>query len=211
MPISVCVSADVLHRKRNIEFFFDVTPTMEELRHATETSYNTLLACEGFPRTFTISTLRMYDDRVGRWVELDSSTQLASSGSQVYAFQVGVPEIPGEIPQPVPANEITYVSPQRVHPHNHHESPARNINYSAVDYSYRSQSYNSTSNYVDIKLTATTATMPVPDVPGESILRQERQKEVEKEHLDLDAHRDYVRRETQEFLSQSPSRQRSSN
>eukprot|EP00760_Papus_ankaliazontas_P022903 PhM_4_TR1906/c0_g1_i2/m.87098 len=196
MPISVCVSADVLHRKRNIEFFFDVTPTMEELRHATETSYNTLLACEGFPRTFTISTLRMYDDRVGRWVELDSSTQLASSGSQVYAFQVGVPEIPGEIPQPVPANEITYVSPQRVHPHNHHESPARNINYSAVDYSYRSQSYNSTS---------------VPDVPGESILRQERQKEVEKEHLDLDAHRDYVRRETQEFLSQSPSRQRSSN
>lgn len=179
--MSVCVAADVLGRKRNLEFVFDVVPTLLELRSVSERSFNTVLASEGIPRNFVAANFRIFDERIARWVDLEVSTQLVQN-AQVYVFQPGVAELAGEIPPAVRASEITYVSPRREVP---------------LTMSPRSRAQQQPSLHHG-------EGEPFPG--GESILRQERANEERKDHMDLDAHRELVRRETKEFLSQSPAR-----
>jgi len=184
MPMSVCVAADVLGRKRNLEFVFDSVPTLLELRSVSERSFNTVLASEGIPRNFVAANFRIFDERIARWVDLEVSTQLVQN-AQVYVFQPGVAELAGEIPPAVRASEITYVSPRREVPLT--MSPRR------------AQQQPSLPPFLHDG-------EGEPFFQGESILRQERANEERKDHMDLDAHRELVRRETKEFLSQSPAR-----
>eukprot|EP00759_Apiculatamorpha_spiralis_P002992 PhF_6_TR11337/c0_g1_i1/m.18314 len=204
MPLSVCVAADVLGRKRNLEFFFDVPPTLMELRSSIERSFNTVLAAEGVPRNFIAANLRLYDERISRWVELEVSSQLFPS-CQVYVFQPGVAEIPGEIPPAVRATEITYVSPNRSRSSDYYGGSTVPLQPVPQTYSHLSSSYSVPPPH-NTSSTIVYRAEPAPDIPGESILRQERDNEERKMGLDLDTHREMVRRETQDFISQSPSR-----
>jgi hypothetical protein len=143
----------------------------------------------------------------------------------VYLFQPDVLDIAGPIPEPVPADALLshYVSPQRSYIGSGDESPR-----AVMPVSYSTSSAPSfvprdipeyTSYRPSISLStglspeqraywnSRARSVPAVEISGDSILREEREKEARKMALPLDEHREVCRGETRKFNeSLSPQR-----
>lgn len=191
--------------KVNIELTFAAPPSVAQVISRATAAFARLFTLRGYKTEFAVSFAMIFDDATLRWAPLERSTQLTHN-CQVYVFQPDCVDVPGEIPDPISATQLLA----------DYESPSR---HSAVDLSPRPAlpaSYSPRSTFThpspaELALESERRRRVLAeyrDIPGDSIIREERTKEEQKITLPLDAHRDTVRRETQSFLEGqwSPSR-----
>jgi hypothetical protein len=199
--------------KANVELVFEGPPSIAQVMSRAAVALERLASLRGVRGfEFAVSFAMCFDDFESHWVPLERSTQLVHN-CQLYIFLPDVVDLPGEIPDPVSANQFLgdYSSPERgvspaaasVPPSSSPRAempstftPRRNFSYPSVEDIRR---YSAERHREAAKL---------PDIPGASIIAQEREAEARKAGLDVDVHRETVRRETQSFLEGgwSPSR-----
>eukprot|EP01059_Diplonema_ambulator_P001100 TRINITY_DN10867_c0_g1_i2.p1 TRINITY_DN10867_c0_g1~~TRINITY_DN10867_c0_g1_i2.p1 ORF type:complete len:198 (+),score=32.25 TRINITY_DN10867_c0_g1_i2:47-640(+) len=187
------VAADLYMTKENLEVKFPERPTLGELRAKVESLFQTEATVQrppGLPlQHVRIRRFQIYDDHQRRWSDLDSCSQLQPY-AQLYAFQEGSDDVQGEIPPSSPPRSrisVPGASPHRERGYGTnleeiraevHRSPR------AMERLREEQQYNR-----------------IQHTPGESLIAQERQQEESKVKLDIDSHREMVRRETHDFLT----------
>jgi hypothetical protein len=205
MAFSVCVAADIGGGKGNIEFLFDrMGPSVGQLLSRAQEVFSRILIGRGISRPFIVSGTLIFDDLTARWVPLERSSQIVHN-SQVYLFQPDIVDVPGEIPHPVPA--IDYLSA--------YSSPSRGLRTSSpraelpLDYGPRMTAYPYSPMDIALRSRSVEEQRAALEsisrhtgehIAGGSILREEREKEERKLHLDLDTHRATVRSETDQFM-----------
>lgn len=196
--------------KANIELIFAAPPSIAQVMNRAAVAFEKLAQLRGYSLEFAVSFAMIFDDYDARWVPLERSTQLVHN-SQIYVFLPDVVDLPGEIPDPVSATQFlaeyrspytsrspsarrVEESPRAVMPESF--TPRRDFSYPTVEDIRR----ESQRRHREIAV--------LPEIPGDSIIRQERENEERKITLPVDTHRDTVRRETQAFLdgTWSPSR-----
>ena len=217
MSFSICVATSSGTAKVNLQFFFDrYAPTVAQLLSRATEAFTRLFRIRGYAAAeFAISLSMIFDEVLQRWVPLERSAQL-HHGAQVYVFQPDTHDAPGEIPDPVQASQLLtdYASPSR-----DVSSPPRALPaYDPVPYAprayhspYQDLSPSRRDTYRQLSAVAPLPRSidPIPFVPCDSILQEERLKENRKLELPVDEHRSVVRQETSEFtrrLSASPDR-----
>jgi hypothetical protein len=213
--------------KTNIELIFSAPPSIAQVTRRATAAFQRLAEIRGIHMEFAVSFAMIFDDYESRWVPLERSSQLVHN-AQVYYFQPDVLDLPGEIPDPVSAVQFMgedyynispgtsrrgsvspggraadtsdYVSPYRAAQESPRAAvpasytPRRDFNYPAVDEFHK-----------DVERRHREAAK-LGDIPGASIIQQERESEERKARLPVDLYRETVRRETQAFLEWSPSR-----
>jgi hypothetical protein len=197
--------------KANVELIFHGPPSIAQVMSRAAIAFDRLASLRGVRSfEFAVSFAMAFDDFESRWVPLERSTQLVHN-CQLYIFLPDVVDLPGEIPDPVSADQFLgdYQSPERgvspasvsggyspraVMPSTF--TPRRDFAYPSVE-DIRRQSADRHRQVANL-----------PDIPGDSIIAQERNSEALKASLSVDVHRETVRRETQSFLEGewSPSR-----
>ena len=114
MEYSLCVATDFDGAKLNLQFFYPyAAPTVAEVLTSATTTYENLFRAKGVNRPFSITTAVIFNETHLTWDRLERSSQLVHNG-QLYLFQPDLVDLPGDIPDPVPAEEYleTYVPPQ---------------------------------------------------------------------------------------------------
>lgn len=90
MKFLVNCAADLYQQKINLELAFPAFPSIGDLQRQVETVFSiesSVLRPPGQPfAAFKLSRFQMFDERLGQWVDLISSSQLYE-GVQIYAFQ----------------------------------------------------------------------------------------------------------------------------
>lgn len=90
MKFTLNCAADLYQSKVNLELAFPTFPSLADLHRQVETAFSiesSVLRPPGVPFSpFKLSRFQMFDERLGQWVDLISSSQLYE-GVQVYAFQ----------------------------------------------------------------------------------------------------------------------------
>lgn len=200
----ICVASVLSYEKVNIEITFDTPPSIAQVMSRAAAAFNRLAALRGVRAEFAVSFAMIFDDLAELWVPLERSTQLAHN-SQVYIFQPDVIDVPGHIPEPVSASQylVDYSSPSRLSEYRDSPRPA-----APERFTERVRFDFPTPEDIRRESERRRRTIEVTNVPGTSILREERDNEERKISLPVDVHRETVRRETQSFLNSewSPSR-----
>eukprot|EP00796_Vickermania_ingenoplastis_P005945 gene5945-4254_t len=108
-------ATDFEGRKVNLEFTFSgrAAPSVYELYYKATTAFNNFFAYHGSPYTFHIRCGAVYDTDSRQWKTLHCSTTLTPE-SQVYFFQVDIPESMGPID--APASSYPYLDGFRQQP-----------------------------------------------------------------------------------------------
>lgn len=224
---SVCCAADCNGAKINLEFVFDqYGPSVPQLLSRATEAFTRVFQLRGILRTFAISSAVVFNERLRCWDRLERASQLLHN-SQVYLFQPDLLDLPGEIPDPIPGVDFLYQyqSPDRTRcaaavsssvsqQLTFEDSPRVRAPSSHVpreQFYYSSPAIPSSSGdpraSIRAQLLADMAKHRGETVPGPSILAEVREEEERKAHLDLDTHRETVRREAREFeKSLSPQR-----
>lgn len=212
---SVCCAADCNGAKINLEFVFDqYGPSVPQLLSRATEAFSRIFHLRGIVRTFAISSAVVFNERLRCWDRLERASQLLHN-SQVYLFQPDILDVPGEIPDPIPGSDFLYQyrSPERAYDAEAtYDSPRARAPSSHVP---RSQFYYSSPLVLEDSRSSVRAQLLQEmekhrgeTVEGPSILAQVREEEARKEALDLDTHREIVRRETRDFeKSLSPQRE----
>eukprot|EP01064_Diplonema_japonicum_P021172 TRINITY_DN30721_c0_g1_i1.p1 TRINITY_DN30721_c0_g1~~TRINITY_DN30721_c0_g1_i1.p1 ORF type:complete len:205 (+),score=38.74 TRINITY_DN30721_c0_g1_i1:24-617(+) len=195
MSFVLDVAADLYKCKENLEVKFTERPTLGELRSKVESLFQTEATVQRPPGTAVqhvrIRRFQIYDDYQRKWTDLESCGQLQTY-AQLYAFQEGNDDSQGEIPPSSPPRtriSVPGASPARA------RCPGTNLQEirAEVERSPRAmERVREEQNYRRADIT-----------PGESLLAQERVQEESKVEMDIDAHREMVRRETHDFLNKA--------
>jgi hypothetical protein len=209
--------------KTNIELIFSAPPSIAQVMRRATAAFTRLAEIRGIHFEFAVSFAMIFDDYESRWVPLERSSQLVHN-AQVYIFQPDVVDLPGEIPDPISA--VQFMSDYNTPPRHVSPSSTPRVDFAGLDYrsdsprapipeTYtprRNFNYPSLEEIHQETLRRHREAAKLPDIPGDSIIRQERDNEARKASLPVDLHRETVRRETQAFLeggwspSRSPSR-----
>lgn len=206
----ICVASVLGLDKVNLELIFTTPPSIAQVMSRATVAFNRLARLRGYSTEFAVSFAMVFDDYEGLWVPLERSTQLTHN-AQLYVFQPDVVDTPGHIPDPVSALQLLddYASPARnLTPSYaaHHESPRAPPPTSFPP--RNAQAVYPTPEDIRRESERRRRLIDMSDIPGDSILRVERENEARKLELPVDTHRETVRRETQTFLEAqwSPSR-----
>ncbi|KAJ9467878.1 calmodulin-like protein containing EF hand domain [Diplonema papillatum] len=202
------VAADLYGTKENLEVKFSERPTLAMLKSKAESLFQieaTVQRPPGEPlQHVRVRRFQVYNDYSRRWQDLESSSQLQPY-AQLYCFQESSADYQGEIPQPSPPRSrivVPAASPQRSYrsPSDGHNSTLQDLR----DDVNRSPRARQRLQEEDQDYRGS------PMVSGESLLAAERAQEEEKMQMDVDSHRERIRRETHDFLVNggSPSRSR---
>jgi hypothetical protein len=222
--------------KTNLLFQFEQPPSASQVMSRSITAFSQLQQERGNFNEFFVNCAMIFDDNTSRWVPLERSNQITHN-CQVYLFQPDVPDVAGPIPDPVPADSFlnSYVSPARSGAAVTQHHSARGLMPRDPDLSsfqqrdvptqnYNNSSYSQPNNRSlgggygsgsDDALTREQREILRREaerygsgfVAGDSILKEERDKEERKIVLPIDTHRDLVRTETKRFAEEvSPSR-----
>ncbi|KAJ9452733.1 calmodulin-like protein containing EF hand domain [Diplonema papillatum] len=134
MALLLHIGAELFGKKDNLELSFPGRPTLYELINQTQS----LLTREGNGAPFVIEQLRIYDEVLGRWVDLTREDQLHSY-AQIYAFQpdkatqtelrgvLPAPRRPGTARNPAAAMYGGFSQPEDQKEANRHEAIAQHL------------------------------------------------------------------------------------
>lgn len=204
---NICVATDLAGAKVNLLFSFDqYGPSTAQLLSRASEAFAQVFRLRGYSRIFAISSAVVFNEALRTWDRLERSSQLLHN-SQVYIFQPDVVDVPGELPDPIPAYQflVGYASPKRDEEFS--RSPRPPLPTTFGDYVPVSRSSPALEEH-RTKMLHEREVHAGEVVPGASILKEERAKEDMKDHLSLDEHRELVRREAREFSnSLSPVRE----
>ena len=224
MDYVLCVATDFDGAKINLQFDFPQgAPTVADVLNTASATFGNLFRTKGVMRPFSITTAVIFNETHLTWDRLERSSQLVHNG-QLYLFQPDLVDLPGDIPDPIPAQDYvdSYVPPQPST-----LSPVRT--YSGVDgvnhtpYRYVSEpspvrpaaSYVSSPprSALDESAEMIRAFHRRRETPGAleddgpSIIQDERRRLSEQARLSLDEYRTFARREAHEFSPErSPGR-----
>ena len=101
--------------KANVELVFEGPPSIAQVMSRAAVALERLASLRGVRGfEFAVSFAMCFDDFESHWVPLERSTQLVHN-CQLYIFLPDVVDLPGEIPDPVSANQFLgdYSSPER--------------------------------------------------------------------------------------------------
>eukprot|EP01061_Rhynchopus_euleeides_P022247 TRINITY_DN3624_c0_g3_i1.p1 TRINITY_DN3624_c0_g3~~TRINITY_DN3624_c0_g3_i1.p1 ORF type:complete len:199 (+),score=43.79 TRINITY_DN3624_c0_g3_i1:84-680(+) len=188
------IAADLYGCKENLEVRFPQRPSLGELQAKAESLYQieaTVQRPPGEPiQHVRIRRFQVYDDYQRRWLNLETADQLQPY-AQLYAFQDTNVDYQADIPPSSPPRtriSVPAASPQR----------ARNMGSPPTLHDIRAEVQRSPNAQDRIREAEGMCRME--PIPGESLIAAERSAEETKVEMDIDMHRELIRRETQQFL-----------
>ena len=225
MEYSLCVATDFDGAKLNLQFFYPYgAPTVAEVLTSASATYENLFRAKGVTRPFSITTAVIFNETHLTWDRLERSSQLVHNG-QLYLFQPDLVDLPGDIPDPIPAEEYvnTYVPPQpsTLSPvrsyagmgvnsspaRNYEPSPIRSVHYTPA--TPQRSNLNESQEMIKAfhKRQESPAYRSHNNDDGPSIIQDERRRLAEQSRLSLDEYRNVARKEAHDFSPErSPGR-----
>ena len=185
------IASEIYGCKENLEVRFLERPQLGELRSKAESLFQNEATIQRPPgasiQHIRIVNFQIYDDSSRIWKILESSGQLQPY-AQLYAFQEEATDFEDQIPTSSPPRSrivVPEASPQR--DRSGPQNTLREIKME-VSRSPRAVERIRQQQYAE-------------PVPGESLIAEERKQESSRDDMDLDYHREMVRRETHDFLA----------